>query len=128
MLDWYHLIGISSSYDRIKQLTTDIAITLMAKWKANGVVLPSNAMKGVITCCGFDKIDWKIGDGSQETSVYHAISGLPTQCFQRKAAESLTIVDASLEMQTACICCKDGQVCIPCCGCRGLCQYSKHKT
>ena len=74
LLDWYHLIGISSSYDRNKQLTTDIAITLMAKWKANGVVLPSNAMKGVITCCGFDKIDWKIGDGSQETSVNQALS------------------------------------------------------
>ena len=73
MLDWYHLIGISSSYDRNKQLTTDIAITRMAKWKANGVVLPSNAMKGVITCYGFDKIDWNIGDGSQETSVNQGV-------------------------------------------------------
>ena len=47
LLDWYHLIGISSSYDRIKQLTTDIASTRIAQ-KANGVALPSNTVKGVI--------------------------------------------------------------------------------
>ena len=32
--------------------------TLIAKWKADGIVLPSNAVKGVFTCCGFDNIDW----------------------------------------------------------------------
>ena len=58
LLDEYHLNGISSSYGRIKQLATDIANTLIAKWKADGVVLPSNAVKGVLTCCGFDNIDW----------------------------------------------------------------------
>ena len=39
-------------------MATDIANTLIAKWKADGVVLPSNAVKGVFTCCGFDNIDW----------------------------------------------------------------------
>lgn len=58
LLDEYFSHGLSTSYDRVKQLATDIANTLIAKWKANGVVLPSNAVKGVLTCCGFDNIDW----------------------------------------------------------------------
>ena len=58
ILDAEHAAGITPSYDFIKQFATDIANTLIAKWKDMGVVLPPNAVKGVLTVCGFDNVDW----------------------------------------------------------------------
>ena len=58
IMDKHHHNGLMPSYDTIKRFATDIANTLIDKWRSDGVVLPPNAIKNVFICFGLDNIDW----------------------------------------------------------------------
>ena len=58
IVDQLHQSGTSVSYDRVRQLATDIANTSIAQWEEKGVVVPNQASIGALTCTGFDNADW----------------------------------------------------------------------
>ena len=50
--------GICVSYDRLRQLSIDIAKSVIAHWEHEGVVVPHQASKGIFTTGGVDNIDY----------------------------------------------------------------------
>ena len=90
MLDQLHSCGLSVSYHRIKNLATDIANTVIAKWKSEDIVIPPNAVKGVVTCLGLDNIDWNARNPlAQELSTLHGTIFIIHQFVESKNPYSL---------------------------------------
>ena len=67
--------GICISYHRLRQLSTDIANSVITHWEHEGVVVPSQATKGIFTTGGIDNIDYNPSSTtSSSQSVLHGTS------------------------------------------------------
>ena len=49
--------GISVSYSVLKGLSINIANSMIKHWDGKGIVVPPQAIKGILTVIGFDNID-----------------------------------------------------------------------
>ena len=58
MVDILHSRGISVSYSVVKNLSIDIANSVIKFWDEKGLVVPPGAKKGCFTIVGFDNVDW----------------------------------------------------------------------
>ena len=53
----FHALGVSVSYDRIMDVRRDFAKAVSMRWAADGVVIPTNAMRGVFVTSAVDNLD-----------------------------------------------------------------------
>ena len=58
MVDILHSRGISVSYSVVKNLSIDIANSVIKFWDGNGLVVPPGAKQKCFTIIGFDNADW----------------------------------------------------------------------
>ena len=58
MIDMLYSRGVSISYDMVKNLSMDIANSVIKFWDNEGIIVPPQAKKGRFTIIGFDNIDW----------------------------------------------------------------------
>lgn len=67
--------GICVSYDRLRQVTTDIANSVISKWEEQGGVVPTQSTKGIFTTGGADNIDYNPSSTTATSqSVLHGTS------------------------------------------------------
>ena len=57
IIDKLHKLGLSISYDRVLQLSTDLANTVCQQYENDGVVCPPGLRKNVFTTSAVDNID-----------------------------------------------------------------------
>lgn len=59
LVETFHRLGISVSYDRVREVKTAVARAVCKRIENNGVVLPNNMRSGVFTSGDFDNLDHK---------------------------------------------------------------------
>lgn len=57
LVDKLHKLGLSISYDRVLQISTDLANTVCRLYEEEGVVCPPNLKRHVFTTAAVDNID-----------------------------------------------------------------------
>ena len=57
LIDKLHKLGLSISYDRVLQISTELANTVCALYEEEGIVCPPNLKKDVFTTAAVDNID-----------------------------------------------------------------------
>ena len=57
LIDMLHKLGLSISYDRVLQISAELAYTICTLYEEEGVVCPPNLKKHVLTTAAVDNID-----------------------------------------------------------------------
>ena len=53
----FHALGVSVSYDRIMDVRRDFVKAVSMRWGADGVVIPTNSVRGVFVTSAVDNFD-----------------------------------------------------------------------
>ena len=82
--------GICVSYKRLRQISTDIANSVITDWERKGVVVPSLASRGIFTTGGVDNIDYNPSSTTAlPQSVLHVTSISVLQHFSLSQVTSI---------------------------------------
>ena len=57
LIDKFYNLGLCVSYDRLMDISTDLANEVIAQYEEDGVVCPLKLLEGVFTCGAVDNID-----------------------------------------------------------------------
>ena len=73
LIDSFHEMGVTCSYDRVLEVTKDMGDSLVAQFKVHGVFVPGNLRSGVFTILAKDNVDSN-ATSSTATRHYHGTS------------------------------------------------------
>ncbi len=70
LVDILHSLGMCVSYDRLLQLTSDIANNVCQRFSIENAVCPSNLRQGLLTTAAVDNIDYNPSSATAKDSFH----------------------------------------------------------
>ena len=95
LIDMLHENGVSISYDRVLQISTQLGEAVVSKYVEDGVVCPPAMKKGTFTTAAIDNIDHNPTSTSASTSFH----GTSISLFQHPSADNMGEVTEKLNVQ-----------------------------
>ena len=88
LVDTLFHLGLSISYDRVLDISMDMAISASQQYDSEGVVCPLNLRKNLFTTAAIDNID----HNPSSTTSYGAFHGTGISLFQNRVTQSDGII------------------------------------
>ena len=95
LIDTLFHLGLSISYDRVLDISMDMAISAAQQYESEGVVCPLILRKNLFTTAAVDNLD----HNPSSTTAHGAFHGTGISLFQNRKTESDGIVRHKSEMQ-----------------------------
>ena len=70
LVDEMHKLGLCISYDRVMDISTDLANSVTAQFEQDGVICPPKLRKDVFTTAGIDNIDHNLSSTTASYSFH----------------------------------------------------------
>ena len=84
LVDKFYNLGLSISYDRVLELSTDMGNSVCARFESEGVVCPPKLLKGVFTTAAVDNID----HNPSSVTAQGAFHGTGISLFQHPTSDA----------------------------------------
>ena len=83
LVDKFHHLGLSISYDRLLKITTDVANEVSANYAHENIVCPASMKHGLFTLAAFDNID----HNPSSNTAQHSFHGTSMTLMQNQFAD-----------------------------------------